>query len=61
MRRKNDVLDKISTIEEELNRLHDRIPEDTGDVQNDLYLRIVRGLKTQIENLYNLVEIEDEE
>jgi hypothetical protein len=61
MRRKNDVLDKISTIEEELNRLHDRIPEDTGDVQNDLYLRIVRGLKTQIESLYNLVEIEDEE
>tara|TARA_R100000005_G_C4869843_1_gene126908 strand:+ start:64 stop:249 length:186 start_codon:yes stop_codon:yes gene_type:complete len=61
MRRKNEVLDKISTIEEELNRLYDRIPEDTGNVQNDLYLRIVRGLKSQIESLYNLVELEEEE
>ena len=60
MRRKNEILDKISSIEEELNRLHDRIPEDTGNVQNDLYLRIVRGLKSQIEGLYNLVELEED-
>jgi len=60
MRRRIEVLDKISAIEEELNRLHERIPEDTGDVQNDLYLRIVRGIKSQIESLYNLVELEDD-
>tara|TARA_B100000287_G_scaffold202409_1_gene191132 strand:+ start:3567 stop:3752 length:186 start_codon:yes stop_codon:yes gene_type:complete len=61
MRRKNEVLDKISGLEEELNRLYERIPEDTGNVQNDLYLRIVRGLKSQVEGLYNLVELEEEE
>jgi len=61
MRRKNDVLDKVDSVQNELDRLYYRIPEDTGDVQNDLYLRIVRGLKLMMEDLQNIVELEDDD
>ena len=40
MRRKNDVLDRISSLDNELGRLKDRIPVDTNP-QYDLWLRIV--------------------
>jgi hypothetical protein len=59
MRRKNEVLDKIDNIQNELDRLYSRIPEDTSS-QDDLYLWIVRGLKNSLEGLYNLVELEED-
>ena len=55
MRRKNEVLDKINYIKDEVDRLHERTPEDTGDARFDLILRIVRGLKSQVDGLENLV------
>lgn len=61
MRRKNEVLDKINYIKDEVDRLHERTPEDTGDARFDLILRIVRGLKSQIDGLENLVELEEED
>ena len=61
MRRKNEVLDKINYIKDEADRLHERTPEDTGDARFDLILRIVRGLKSQVEGLENLVELEEED
>ena len=61
MRRKNEVLDKISSIQDEVGRLHERTPEDTGDARFDLILRIVLGLKSQLESLENLVELEEED
>lgn len=60
MRRKHVVLDKINEIQEELDRLYQRIPEDT-DERFDLWLRIIRGLKNQLETLENLVELEEED
>jgi hypothetical protein len=60
MVRKNLVLDKIDEIENELDRLYARIPEDSS-AQDDLYLRIVRGLKNSLENLQNLIELEEDE
>ena len=56
MVRKNLVLDKIDEIQNELDRLYSRIPEDTS-AQDDLYLQIVRGLKNSLENLQNFVEL----
>ena len=61
MWRKNEVLDKINYIKDEVDRLHERTPEDTGDARFDLILRIVRGLKSQVEGLENLVELEEED
>tara|TARA_X000001036_G_scaffold391333_1_gene389538 strand:+ start:405 stop:590 length:186 start_codon:yes stop_codon:yes gene_type:complete len=61
MRRKNEVLDKINYIKDEVDRLHERTPEDTGDARFDLILRIVRGLKSQVDGLENLVELEEED
>ena len=61
MRRKNEVLVKINYIKDEVDRLHERTPEDTGDARFDLILRIVRGLKSQIDGLENLVELEEED
>ena len=61
MRRKNEILDKINYIKDEVDRLHERTPEDTGDARFDLILRIVRGLKSQVEGLENLVELEEED
>ena len=59
MVRKNLVLDKIDEIQNELDRLYSRIPEDTS-AQDDLYLQIVRGLKNSLENLQNFVELEED-
>jgi hypothetical protein len=59
MRRKNEVLDKIDNIQNELDRLYARIPEDTS-AQDDLYLRICRGIKNSLEALQNLVELEED-
>ena len=59
MRRKNETLDSIAYIMNEIDRLYARIPEDTSE-QDDLYLRIVRGLKNSLENLQNLVELEED-
>jgi len=61
MRRKNEVLDKLNYLKDEVDRLHERTPEDTGDARFDLILRIVRGLKSQVEGLENLVELEEED
>ena len=60
MVRKNLVLDKIDEIQNELDRLYSRIPEDTS-AQDDLYLQIVSGLKNSLENLQNFVELEEDE
>jgi|TARA_R110000824_G_scaffold390951_1_gene588462 hypothetical protein len=60
MVRKNFALDKIDEIQNELDRLYSRIPEDTS-AQDDLYLRIVRGLKNSLEALQNLIELEDDD
>jgi len=60
MRRKHVVLDKINEVQEELDRLYQRIPEDT-DERFDFWLRIIRGLKSQLETLENLVELEEED
>ena len=59
MRRKNVVLEKIDTFGEELDRLYHRIPEDTNP-QYDLWLRIIRNLKGQLEQIQNFVELEDD-
>ena len=39
MRRKNEVLDRISSVEDEVVRLRDRIPVDNNPTF-DLYLKI---------------------
>ena len=48
MRRKNEVLDRIASLEDELGRLKDRIPVDTNP-QFDLWLRIVDNCFKKIE------------
>ena len=58
MRRKNQVLDSISSIQDELGRLFERIPQDV-DERFELWLRIIRGIEKQLDNLENLVELED--
>tara|TARA_A100001037_G_C15046989_1_gene588248 strand:+ start:152 stop:334 length:183 start_codon:yes stop_codon:yes gene_type:complete len=60
MRRKNQVLDSISSIQDELGRLFERIPQDV-DERFELWLRIIRGIEKQLDNLENLVELEEEE
>ena len=59
MRRKNDVLDRISSLDNELGRLKDRIPVDT-DPQYDLWLRIVENCFKHLENIQNIVELEED-
>ena len=59
MRRKNEVLDRISSLEDELGRLKDRIPVDT-DPQYDLWLRIEDNCLKQSEYLRNIVELEED-
>ena len=59
MRRKNATIDKINAIQVEVDRLYARIPEDTS-AQDDLYLRICRGIKNSLESLQNLVELEED-
>ncbi len=59
MRRKNETLDKIDNIQNEIDRLYQRIPEDTDPIY-ELWLSIIRGIKNSLEDLQNLVELEDE-
>ena len=60
MRRKNEVLDRISSIELELGRLKDQIPTDT-DPRFEMWLRMIVGVEKHLEYLQNLVELEDED
>ena len=60
MRRKNEVLDRISSIELELGRLKDQIPTDTAP-RFEMWLRMIVGVEKQLEYLQNLVELEDED
>ena len=57
MRNRNKVLDLISTLQEEIDRLYHRIPVDVND-EFDLQLRIIRGLQSQLDLIYNIVELE---
>ena len=58
MLRRNQVLDKISSLEEEVGRLRERIPEDTNP-QYDLWIRICNSILQKIEDLQNIVELEE--
>ena len=42
MRNRNKVLDLISTLQEEIDRLYHRIPEEVND-EFDLQLKIIRN------------------
>ena len=53
------MLDKISSLEEEVGRLRERIPEDTNP-QYDLWIRICNSILTKIEDLQNIVELEED-
>ena len=59
MRRKNDVLDRISSLDNELGRLKDRIPVDTNP-QYDLWIRISNSILQKIEDLQNIIELEED-
>ena len=53
------MLDKISSLEEEVGRLRERIPEDTNP-QYDLWIRICNSILQKIEDLQNIVELEED-
>jgi len=59
MRNRNKILDLISNLQEELDRLYARIPEDFND-EADLQLRIIRGIKKRLELIENFVELEED-
>ena len=59
MIRRNQVLDKIASLEEEVLRLRERIPEDTNP-QYDLWIRICNSILQKIEDLQNIVELEED-
>ncbi len=59
MDRKNQVLDSVSYIQDELTRLHQLIPEDTNR-QYNLWLAIILRLKEKLDNVTNLIELEDD-
>ena len=59
MNRKNQVLDALSDTYEELDRLYRLIPEDTSK-QYNLWLAIIGKIKTRLDNISNLVELEDD-
>ena len=59
MIRRNQVLDKIASLEEEVLRLRERIPEDTNP-QYDLWIRICNSILSKIEDLQNIVELEED-
>ena len=59
MNRKNQVLDALSDTYDELDRLYRLIPEDTSK-QYNLWLAIISKLKTRLDNISNLVELEDD-
>jgi len=50
MNRKNQVLDQLSDTHEELNRLHQMIPEDTNPKFN-VWLAIIMKIKTRLDNI----------
>ena len=59
MNRKNQVLDALANTYEELDRLYRLIPEDTNP-QYNVWLAIIQKLKTKLDNISNLVELEDD-
>ena len=59
MNRKNQVLDALSDTYEELDRLYQMIPEDTNPKYN-LWLAIIQKIKSRLDNISNLVELEDD-
>tara|TARA_R100000005_G_C4944349_1_gene167514 strand:- start:159 stop:347 length:189 start_codon:yes stop_codon:yes gene_type:complete len=59
MKNRNKILDLIDTTHEELDRLYSRIPEDFNDEAN-LQLRIIRGIKNQLDMIQNFVELEED-
>ena len=59
MNRKNQVLDTIGYIHDELNRLYQMIPEDTNPKYN-LWLAIIQKIKNRLDNISNLVELEED-
>ena len=60
MSRKNEVLDRISSVEDEVVRLRDRIPVDNNPTF-DLYLKIIGNILERLEYVTNLVELEEED
>ena len=59
MNRKNQVLDALADTYEELDRLYQMIPEDTNPKFN-LWLAIIQKVKTRLDNISNLIELEDD-
>tara|TARA_B100000965_G_scaffold28299_1_gene20972 strand:- start:5064 stop:5243 length:180 start_codon:yes stop_codon:yes gene_type:complete len=59
MNRKNQVLDQLSDTYEELNRLHQMIPEDTNP-KFTVWLAIIMKIKNRLDNISNLVELEED-
>jgi len=59
MNRKNQVLDQLDYIHEELDRLFRLIPEDTNPTYN-VWLAIIQKLKSRLDSISNLVELEDD-
>ena len=59
MNRKNQVLDALADTYEELDRLYHLIPEDTNPKFN-LWLAIIQKVKTRLDNISNLIELEDD-
>ena len=59
MNRKNQVLDALSDTYEALDRLYRLIPDDTNK-QYNLWLAIISKIKTRLDNISNLVELEDD-
>ena len=59
MDRKNQVLDALSDTYDELDRLYQMIPEDTNN-QFNLWLGIIQKIKTRLDNISNLVELEED-
>ena len=57
MRNRNKVLDLISTLQEEIDRLYHRIPVDVND-EFDLQLRIILNIQKQLDLIQNFVELE---
>ena len=51
MLRRNQVLDKISSLEEEVCRLRERIPEDTNP-QYNVWLAIIQKIKGSRNDIY---------
>jgi hypothetical protein len=59
MDRKNQVLDALSDTYDELDRLYQMIPEDTNPKFN-LWLAVIQKIKTRLDSISNLVELEDD-